>query len=78
MHDTLMRYLALRKARLIGMLWVECDHCYLAPLGAVHGYNAREFITPAELHRLVEAAELACLRKSVQPEVLPVELVCAA
>ncbi len=76
MHDTLIRYLALRKARLIGMLWVECDHCYLAPLDAIHGYSAREFITQVDLHRLIEALELACLRRSaLLPEV---RVACAA
>jgi len=79
MHDILTRYRALRKARLIGMLWVECDHCYLAPLDAFHGYNAREYITHADLDRLILSIEYyQSLRKAVQSEAAPARSICAA
>lgn len=58
MHDTLIRYLALRKLRLIGMLWVEADCLFLAPLDAIHGFNVRENISWANLIRKVEEVEM--------------------
>lgn len=72
MHDILLRYLALKKKKLIGMLWVEQDQCYLAPLICFHAYNVRENITWANLVRMIEEIEreeLKGMRKDVEREV---------
>ncbi|HWE50497.1 MAG TPA: hypothetical protein VG273_11930 [Bryobacteraceae bacterium] len=58
-HEVAMRYLALRKARLIGQLWTEGNGQYfLAPVEAIHGYNERRPISTARLTELVNSTPL--------------------
>lgn len=76
-HDQVLRYLALRRARLIGMLWSDSGHYFLAPLGV----DRRDCADPISKIRLMSLIEtLECPRKAVQSEVADDEQedVCAA
>lgn len=66
-HDWMLRYLALRKRGLIGMLWVEQGSCCIAPLGL----NLRAAAEPIRADRLmaqIAFIEAEPVRKGPQSE----------
>jgi hypothetical protein len=82
-HEVIVRYLALRKAGLIGQLWCEGDGCFfLAPVDAHHGYNERRPIGHVRLTELISSIHLVEAmpdRKPVESERQPAaRAICAA
>lgn len=53
--EMLMRYVELRRAGLMGQLWIEGSY-YYAPLGTPHAYNGRQPISRADFGALVQQA----------------------
>lgn len=53
-HALTMKYLKLRKEGKIGQLWPEAGAYYIAPVGAFHGFSARQFIAYKELVEFIE------------------------
>ncbi|HEX4311912.1 MAG TPA: hypothetical protein VHZ25_17915 [Acidobacteriaceae bacterium] len=67
-HEWMVRYLVLRKARRIGMIWTEGNGRYrLAPVG-LDLERAASSIGVPELIRMITALESAPARKGPQSE----------